>query len=112
MCACECVEGKCVSSSEIGEMELEKGLENGGVVLLLEKPLAEEADDWRRDDDSGELEMEDLREEEMLLSRASCWEWRRRYFCRAKARSGDFWQMVGLVVMAIVGMLLVSWLFL
>jgi hypothetical protein len=22
--------------------------------------------------------------------RASCWEWRRRYFCRANARSGDF----------------------
>jgi hypothetical protein len=55
--------------------------------------------------DSGENEREDERElladvvadaEVAILWicswRASCWECKRRYFCSAKARSGDFWR--------------------
>jgi hypothetical protein len=35
----------------------------------------------------------------MCFCRASCCEWRRRYFCRAKARSGDLcWELEGVMV--------------
>jgi len=54
----------------------------------------EEWDDrWRSGDRDGESGTEGDSEQDIWDSRrwrASCWEWRRRYFCRANARSGSF----------------------
>lgn len=64
-------------------------------------PEDEEKDEWedtdpcrrRSGDREGEVDAEGSAVQDIWDSRrwrVSCWEWRRRYFCRAKARSGSF----------------------
>jgi len=71
-----------------------------GWDFVGEEADEDEYDDEDEDEDEGEIEDEgevevelvgDDSRDERLFFRASCWECRRRYFCRVKARSGDLW---------------------
>jgi len=65
-------DGKDMSSSELGEEDREGFRWRSGEEFDVAVGMAVEM--WLR-----------------CFRRASCWEWRRRYFWRAKALSGDLW---------------------